>query len=248
MNINFIGVTDEVYEDFPAPYSSNTQVPSWYNEMPNYTNDKKTIGIDGNPNSTIKRCVPFRDAMFAGYMIPVPYDLDFRQDSRNLTITKSYQGKYDVISNHTADQYFMYPIPPEYNSKVLKWNNPWVMKTPKGWSTLFVTPSHRNLPFQIFTGIVDTDKYTESVNLPFIVRKDFNGILEKGTPFVQCIPIKRKNHYAIATKYSTNMFKRWRHATTQAFDRYRDFFHVPKKYKILDNNDKKCPFSKFFNK
>jgi hypothetical protein len=47
MNINFIGVTDEVYEDFPAPYSSNTQVPSWYNEMPNYTNDKKTIGIDG---------------------------------------------------------------------------------------------------------------------------------------------------------------------------------------------------------
>jgi hypothetical protein len=122
------------------------------------------------------------------------------------------------------------------------------MRTPRGWSTLFITPSHRDLPFQVFAGIVDTDNYDQPVNLPFMLRKDFNGILYKSTPFVQCIPIKRKNHFAIVSEYRKNLFKKWRKATTQVFDRYKDYFHIPKKYKIIDQQESKCPFSKFFNK
>jgi hypothetical protein len=248
MNIDFIASSEEVYSDFPLPMTANKEIPNWYQEMPNYTNDFKLIATENTPNSTIKKCVPFRDALFAGYLLPLPYDIDIRHDGKNVSFTKAYQGSYEVIGKHTADQYFMYPIKPEYFSIVYKWNNPWIMKTPKGWSTMFITPSHRDVPFQVFTGIVDTDKYQQPVNLPFLLRKDFNGILYKGTPFVQCIPIKRKKHYAIVYEFQKNLFKKWRHTTTQAFDRYKDFFHVPKKYKIVDEKEIKCPFAKFFNK
>ena len=54
--------------------------------------------------------------------------------------------------------------------------NQWHIKTPPGWSTLFVAPLNRdNDIFQAIPGIVDTDKFTENINFPgFFVKPDMN--------------------------------------------------------------------------
>jgi hypothetical protein len=248
MKISFIASNEEIFYDFPYPEPSHKFVPQWYKDMPFFTTDEKYIGSNGNPNLTIKKCVPFRDTLFSGYMIPLPYDVYISQNNNGITnINKSYCGEFEIIHKHDISQYFMYPIPDEYNPVILKWNNPWIIKTKKGWSILFMSPMHHDLPFTTFSGIVDTDKHPISISFPFLIRKDFNGILKKGTPIVQCIPIKRENFMAYVSSNIPSMFHKWRKATTQVMDRYKDYFHTPKQYKIVNKQtESKCPFSKIF--
>lgn len=248
MKINFIASTEEVFSDFESPKPSYKFVPEWFKDMPSFSNDEKYIGSNRNANLTIKRCVPFRDTLTSGYIIPIPYDIHISQENNNINhINQSYCGKFELIYKHDISQYFMYPIKEEYNSIILKWNNPWIIKTKKGWSTFFTSPMHHDLPFTTLNGIVDTDKYPMTISFPFLIRKDFNGILKKGTPMIQCIPMKRETHVAYISSYVPSLYQKWRKATTQALDRYKDYFYTPKQYKIVNNQtESKCPFSKIF--
>jgi hypothetical protein len=68
------------------------------------------------------------------------------------------------------------------------------MKTPRGWSILVVQPLNRfDLPWTITSGIMDTDQYSTSGNIPFFIREDFDGIIAEGTPIAQVIPFKRQD-------------------------------------------------------
>jgi hypothetical protein len=74
--------------------------------------------------------------------------------------------------------------------------NPWKIKTPKGYSCLFVSPlNNADDRFSIIPGIVDTDKHPLEINFPIIINADKYPVLEttikKGTPYVQIIPFKR---------------------------------------------------------
>jgi hypothetical protein len=40
-------------------------------------------------------------------------------------------------------------------------------------------------------GIVDSDKYHGAGNIPFFLKEEFEGLIPKGTPYAQIIPIKR---------------------------------------------------------
>jgi hypothetical protein len=78
---------------------------------------------------------------------------------------------------------------------VLKFMNFWTIATPLGYSLLFTHPLNRpELPFTTITGLVDTDTYTDGlVHFPAHWHDaDFNGVLPKGTPVAQCIPVKRE--------------------------------------------------------
>jgi hypothetical protein len=85
----------------------------------------------------------------------------------------------------------------------------WIIKTPPGWSCLITHPvGYNNLPIQTMTGIVDTDVLDTPVNSPFMIKKGFEGIIEKGTPMFQIIPFKRsdwKAEYELQ-KENENMF------------------------------------------
>jgi hypothetical protein len=48
-----------------------------------------------------------------------------------------------------------------------------------------------DLPFITLTGVVDSDIAMSPGNLPFFIKKDFEGIIPKGTPIVQIFPFKR---------------------------------------------------------
>jgi hypothetical protein len=53
------------------------------------------------------------------------------------------------------------------------------------------------LPWTITSGIIDSDKYSTSGNIPFFIREDFVGMIPAGTPFAQLIPIKREKWASI---------------------------------------------------
>lgn len=162
----------------PKPVAAYKVVPSWYREMP---------GVEGT-RMTVKKCVPFLDALTSGYTISLAADTEFTETGfMNLT-------KVDTVSLHHPDQIGGVPIPPEYSSQPYKWENFFVMSTPKGYSTMFVHPMNRlDLPFFSLSGIVDTDKHPVPVNFPFLIKKNFKGTVPAGTPIIQAIPFKRDN-------------------------------------------------------
>ena len=84
---------------------------------------------------------------------------------------------------HPAQNGFPYP----------KWINPFAIKTPPGYSVMFMPPMHNpNGIFTILPGIVDTDTYAAPVNFPFVLdNPKWEGVIPAGTPMAQVIPFKR---------------------------------------------------------
>lgn len=169
-----------VYPDLnlPHPVVASKAIPQWYRESEPYVNNVQTI----------KSCVPLLDAMISGYMITLPCDIYFENG-----IPQDI-GKIITIETHIQGQLANLTIPNEYYSEVHKWVNNFILETPKGYSTLFTHPSNRiDLPFYTLSGIVDTDKFPLQTNFPFLIKKDFVGIIPAGTPIAQAIPFKREN-------------------------------------------------------
>jgi MinD superfamily P-loop ATPase len=76
-----------------------------------------------------------------------------------------------------------------------KFHNKWLIRTPPGYSCLFVHPLNRvDDRFEILSGVVETDTYINTVNFPFILKKRDNQFLfKRGEPMVQVIPFKRES-------------------------------------------------------
>jgi|SRR5210317_28431 len=165
------------------PSYSTKNVPSWYRTMPGVKDKIQTV----------KKCVPFLDSLSMGYHIPLPADIAWNKEEQ---IGKS-NAKIDIYTNHLAVQTDEMIIPPEFDPQPHKWSNYWYIKTPKGYSTLFIHPLNRmDLPFYSASGVVDTDSHPLLINFPFFIRKDFEGVIEAGTPMIQAIPFKRDKWYS----------------------------------------------------
>lgn len=176
--IKFISAMPEYNIDHPTPTSR--VVPEWYRKMPG----SKDL------TETVKKCIPFLDALTAGYTITLPVDVYWNDDARKFM----YNSPFEIQSDHHAVQTEDVEIDDTYDPQPHKWINPWKVVTPKGYSCLFIHPLDRmDLPFYSFTGIVDTDKHPFTVNFPFVLKKGFTGLIPKGTPIIQVIPFKRDN-------------------------------------------------------
>lgn len=174
--IKFLAVHKEI--DVLPPTPASKHIPSWFRQIDGVIN-----GIE-----TVKKCMPFLDAMMSGYTISLPADVYF--DSERVT----HNSHIDLVSTHDKSQLDGLELPAEYKDQPFKWNNSFVAKTPKGYSTLFIHPINRiDLPFFSLAGVVETDKFPVAVNFPFFVKKDFEGIIEAGTPIIQAIPFKRED-------------------------------------------------------
>lgn len=197
MQIEFITKKEWViHATAPSPASLN--IPDWWRDMPQQQGEGE--GLRDKP-STIKRCVPFLDTLRTGYILPMQYDLlvginnetgealvqwregDWlvpRIEERpwngfvNMETGKGLPGTEDVPNPHG---FIMM--------------NPWIVKTPPGYSCLFTSVLNSNIPIQFHSGIVNTDTYTECVNFPFFIKDRYVGTIKKGTPIMQVIPFKR---------------------------------------------------------
>lgn len=165
--------------DLLKPIPASRVIPEWYRKMP---------GVIGGVD-TIKKCIPFLDAFTSGYIIPLPMDVIYHNESKQFVT----QSSMKINSDHMKTQTEFIQLPEEYDDQPHKWMNNWLIKTPKGYSTLFIHPANReDLPFKSIMGIVDTDKHPVLINFPFFIKKDFNGIIPAGTPMIQAIPFKRE--------------------------------------------------------
>lgn len=193
------------------PEPTKIHIPDWFKKIPKH---------DLN-NKNIKGCMPFLDAITAGYVLKLPEDIQiaFNVDSRDKEGQKDtyfYSGTAECAdrisgsalninagnpnthSNFQLGEKNNFLNAKNKNLPFLKILNPWRIKTPPGYSCLFISPlMNENDYFHIMPGIVDTDNFELPINFPFICNGDkynsFVKIFKRGTPYVQVIPFKRES-------------------------------------------------------
>jgi hypothetical protein len=216
-------------EGLEKPQPASKFIPEWYKGMESYIGgDKKPDGNAGT-SATVKRCMPVFDAIVAGYIITSPADVwvsikDGLQYFEWSTLGLIAFHPIEQAPDHPARNKHAYP----------KWINHWSIRTPKGYSTLFVQPLHRDSVFTILPGIVDTDEYFAPVNFPMVINDpEFEGLIPKGTPIAQVIPVKRDdwNISFGSEKEYLEQAKVTQKLSTTFFDRYKNMFRQDKTYK-----------------
>lgn len=175
----------------PSPVPSIKAAPDYFkNIKPQSSNHPKS--------GTVKRCVPFLDALSSGFIIPLWCDVYvFAKDGDiSIDFPENFMSK-DTLGTHSIDQIRNHPLAKKpYGNIPLKWMNPWVIESEPGVSCIFTSPlNHLEHRFKILDGIVDTDSYYNNINFPFIwTGGSGEFFLPKGTPLVQVIPFKREHH------------------------------------------------------
>lgn len=175
----------------PAPVKSLRMAPEYFRKV--------KPQVDNNPyNGTVKRCVPFLDALSAGFIISLWADMYvFAKDGEiRIDFPPDFPQPH-TLGDHPSAQIPNHPLSRKrYGNIQLKFVNPWVVKTEPGVSCLFTAPlNHLETRFKILDGIVDTDTYYNNVNFPFIwTGGDGEFFFCKGTPLVQVIPFRREEH------------------------------------------------------
>ena len=184
-------------KEIDSPKPAAHSVEQWYKDAPKFARR------DGSPGTleeakkrksfaTFKNCVSFFDIMTAGYTFDTVCDIKVFKDKdgkTNLELSKGYEvfaGKRGLTKDFVE--------PEGYEEDHFYWYPPWSVKLPKGYSALYINPSNRTeLPFMSFEGIIDNDKLNITGQYPFLIKKGFEGIIPKGTPYMQIIPFKRED-------------------------------------------------------
>lgn len=184
--ITFTDTTSMISGQY-APVPAVRVLPRWHATTPEYTTGKRVIE-DGNTPHTIKKCMPVFDALSAGYVMRTYVDVQVTQRDG---LPYYEWPSLDAISFHPVSQAYEHPA--NNGAPYPKWINPWAIKTPPGYSCLFVPPMHNpNGMFTVLPGVVDTDTYTPPVNFPFVLDDvEWEGLIPAGTPMVQVIPFRR---------------------------------------------------------
>src|SRR5260221_7627354 len=179
----------------PRPIPAVIGMPEWFKALP----QKAFSAVLGDNGFTVKKCPPFIDAMTYGFLIPLAADLTIENGefSWNFGVAGAVTTDYShsPIDFHDPSQVAGTPFFDE-DRFIIKFNNFWSIETPPGYSMLFTHPVNRtDLPFTTLTGLVDCDTFSDSL-LNFPARwhnPDFNGVLPKGTPGAQVLPVKRES-------------------------------------------------------
>jgi hypothetical protein len=215
--------------ELEQPKPASNFIPSWYKEVESYVGGVKKPNGDGGTTGTIKRCMPVFDAITAGYIITLPADVYVSLKNGEQYFEWS---NFKLVDFHPVNQAPNHPAKKPH--AYAKWINFWAIKTPKGYSTLFVHPMHHDLPFTILPGIVDTDEYYAPVNFPMVINDPtFEGLIPKGTPIAQVIPFKRESWSMEfgGEKENKEQETLVRKLKTKFFDGYKSMFRVDKEYK-----------------
>jgi hypothetical protein len=214
MKITFIP-NSKIWEDaIPSPVSAKTIAPEWYKKQALLLPGEKKYGLIGRTaNTTVKGCNPFGDSFSMGYIWCAPADIQIRKGFNEMgnTFEFGWKTEEELVTFHSADQIGNMPASYDGEKDVCKWSFDYGIKTPPGYSTLFTHPLNRHeLPFRTFSGVVDTDTYHIPIHFPFQLLNLQNEItvIEKGTPLVQIIPIKREPWSSETVAYNESEIKK----------------------------------------
>ena len=199
--ISFISTMPKNVDLFPEPVPAFKEIPTWFKKvLPFYDNDDTPM--DGIQRLTVKRCVAFLDMLSSGYIIKAPFDIyiDTTDGKQVFQIPKAMEsfsnsGIKPMIGTHDIKQVEGYPIDKDqYIEHIFRINPIWVAKGSKGVSAFFIQPQHHEVsPLYAVSAVIDIDSYPSDGLLSFLVKKDFRGYVQKGTPLVQVIPFMRQD-------------------------------------------------------
>lgn len=230
VKIEFIPSSSDTEILIPPPDPASCNLPNWYIKSKNFS--KNNIKFDKNQImiKELKQCMPFLDSISSGYMQRTWCDIYVSRDDENVYIQQA--AGPDLFSSRAEKNM---PTDDSYLDKEFTWISPWIPKTPKGYSCLYVNPLNRlDLPFHTASGIVDTDVFYHSPNgnIPFYLKKNFSGIIPAGTPMYQIIPFKRDNWTSGIVKYNDLAMKRNHFFILKNFwGVYKNNFWQKKKYR-----------------
>lgn len=232
-----------LYNDFPekgnvqlpAPKPASLYIPEWYAKSERYLDgDKKpALRSDFSSNSGLKTCVPFLDCFMTGYVMETWVDIQVKKISEDNVIISWAHGP-DPVLEREKQLGALIPRPAGHHDNHFAWRTQWGVKIQRGYSILMTHPLNRfDLPFTTLSGIVDADQFSNNGNLPFFIKKDFEGLIPAGTPFAQIIPIKREGW-----KSEEPSKEDIKEATQNAYDTkrvisgfYKNFKWIKKDYK-----------------
>ena len=169
------------------PIPAKSVMPDWFKKLPSVDANHLTAVNNG---LTIKRCMPFLDALTTGWILPLGATVRLEISDGGRTVDAGWESDRVMVSNHAMHQIAGNPREPR---PPCKFHNYWTIKTPPGWSCLFIPPLNRsNGIFEAVAGVVDTDTYHSLINFPFLTTAaDGVYTVQRGTPVVQVIPFLR---------------------------------------------------------
>jgi hypothetical protein len=201
---------EKQYFDLGQPVPTKKNIPEWYRKS-----ETTFLGEDGVSYEGLKKCAPFLDALVSGYVLTTPVNIYINEENSKNEFSKIFNSpetglriRWDgppalenFIMERPAESGKLMPRPAGHYENHLVFKEFWSIKTPRGWSLLMTHPLNRHdLPFTVPSGIIDSDKFFAPGNLPFFVKKGFSGVIPKGTPFAQIIPIKRSSWKMVIDK------------------------------------------------
>ena len=229
------------------PYPARIKLPEWFKNVDPHTFEKRNI----------KGCMPFLDGISAGYILPLPQEFiinyNIYDPEKEINDSSYCFSMAEGIDNNFCLKYNLNAADPQHhsveqiggkdtfiskkngNNHIIKILNPWKIKTPKGYSCLFLPPMYNEMDyFYIINAIVDTDKFDDWINFPIIINCDkypsFKKIFKQGTPYVQIIPFKRDSW---KLKINTNLQSIKPHRIkyfTKLYNRYKTLIWDKKKW------------------
>jgi hypothetical protein len=168
-------------------------LPEWYKQIPNFYNGESNIRIkDGDTtNATVKACMPFLDTFLTGYTATLWQDLEVtRKDGLS---SLKWRTAPEVAGARGPNPHSTFPVPLGCSNEEFVWKSPFIIETIPGYDLLLTHPLNRyDLPFTTLSGIV-AGEILANGSVPFYLKEGFEGIIEKGTPIFQIIPIKRES-------------------------------------------------------
>jgi len=223
--INFIAVDEGMLDVWPHPQPANRFISEEYKKLERHTKNNLH-------SPTVKTCMPFLDSMTAGYIIP--FDQDYLVDpvENDFSVTPANREQND-FGFHNQTQ-----LPKEWHKtageNAGKFINKWLIKTPPGYSCLFIHPMNRlEERWKIIEGMVDTDTYCNTINFPFILKKwDKQFLIKKGEPMIQVIPFKRESWEMWSGFYFEKLHRKTLNLLSSEWrDRYKKMFWNKKSFK-----------------
>lgn len=222
MNIKFISMDQDVIDNYPV-LPTKKVLPKWFKELPT----EKFAYPLGSTLPTIKKCMPATDMLTSGYIIQNVIDVDVIKEKTQGNFVENRIKVKDTKYAPEAHRFEMCPVknPDSGNDKQhwIKLKNPWLVRTPPGYSCLFIQPVYEFNPnLRLLSGIVDTDTFDLPVEFPGWIVNDH--IIKAGQPLMQVIPFKREDWNMSMEFTDTHDPK-----MTEEL-RYKDLFHVKKKF------------------
>lgn len=153
-------------------------------------------------NPTIRHCPGVVDVMRSGYLLRAWTDIEITTTAPASVPGTTYQDRTglppDVVGGKIGAfgpglNQLLPRWPGEYEF-ALKFDSPWVCKTPPGYSLLYAPiPYDEQRPYRVLHGITDNDTF-HIVNLLIMWSHHGTYLIEAGTPLCWLLPIRREGY------------------------------------------------------